>query len=145
MRILIDSNVILDSLIGRQPFFDQSDYVIKLCAEKKVKGFAAAHTITNLFYTLRKTHSDIERRQIILKVFSILEIVKVNYQKLLSATLNFDFKDFEDCVQDECAAEVGADYIITRNVKDFKLSKIPAVTPEDFIKIFEKQIGEGQK
>ena len=136
MQILVDSNVILDSLIGRQPFFDQSDAVIKLCAQNKVKGYAAAHTITNMHYILRKTHSDMERRRIILQVFSILEIVPVNYEKLFRAIINVDFKDFEDCVQDECAAEVGADFIVTRNVKDFEGGKVPAVTPEDFLQIY---------
>ena len=60
-------------------------------------------------------------------------------KKLVSAVLNFDFADFEDCVQDECAAAINADYIITGNVKDFQSSKVKAVTPEEFLKIFERQ------
>jgi len=69
-------------------------------------------------------------------LFTVIKIVAVDFEKLLSAILNFDFKDFEDCVQDECAAAVGADFIVTRNVKDFESSKIPAVTPEDFLQIY---------
>ena len=52
---------------------------------------------------------------------------------MIAAIENQDFKDFEDCLQDECAREIDADYIITRNTGDFKVSKVPAIEPEQFV------------
>lgn len=58
MRILIDANVILDALTGRQPHFDDADKIIKFCADKKVQGYLAAHSVSNIFYILRKDFAD---------------------------------------------------------------------------------------
>lgn len=136
MKILVDSNVILEVLLMREGFISDSYRVIRFCSDRKIEGYAVAHTVTTLFYILRKDFTPDERHEMLFDLFTVIKIVAVDFEKLLSAILNFDFKDFEDCVQDECAAAVGADFIVTRNVKDFESSKIPAVTPEDFIKIF---------
>ena len=138
MKILVDSNVILDVLQMRDAFLSDSYRVLSLCTEDKVEGYAAAHTITNLHYILRKDFKPVERRETVLGVFNVLDIVEINSEMLKTALENFEFKDFEDCLQDECAAKIEADYIVTRNVKDFENSKIPAVTPEDFMQILEE-------
>ena len=57
--------------------------------------------------------------------------------KILSALDNEDFSDFEDCLQEECAVAISADYIITRNAKDFALSRVPAILPNEFLKKYE--------
>lgn len=136
MKILVDSNVILDVLLMREDVLSDSYRVIKLCSDNKVEGYAAAHTVTTLFYILRKEFTQVERREMLFDLFTLLEIVSVNDEKIFSALFKFEFQDFEDCVQDECAAEVGADFIVTRNVKDFEGGKVPAVTPEDFLQIY---------
>ncbi len=136
MKILVDSNVILDVLLMREGVLSDSYRVIRLCSDREIEGYAAAHTITTLFYVLRKEFTQVERREMIFDLFTVFKIVSVDFEKLLSAIINFDFKDFEDCVQDECAAAVCADFIVTRNVKDFEGGKVPAVTPEDFLQIY---------
>lgn len=133
MKILVDTNVVIDALIGRQPYFDNTDKIIKLCADKKVQGYLAAHSIPNLFYILRKSMSLEERRHVLLQLCDIFIVEGIDSVKIITAIENRSFLDFEDCLQDECAISVGADYIVTRNVKDFTYAKVKAILPEDFL------------
>ena len=137
MKVLVDTNVILDDLMGRKEYFHNADKIIKLCADKKIEGVLAAHTIPNLFYILRKTMDINTRRQIILDLCNIFGIDPINREKILSAIQNENFADFEDCLQMECARSYDVDRIITRNVRDFSSSSVPAVAPEDFLKEWE--------
>ena len=139
MRILIDTNVILDALTGRQPHFDDSDKIIKLCADKEVQGYLAAHSISNIFYILRKDLSIEDRRTVLLNLCEILEVEGVDSRKVKSALNRGDFKDLEDCIQDECAAAIKADYIVTRNKKDFENSTVPAILPQEFLDMIENR------
>ena len=138
MKVLLDTNIILDSILYREPFFETSDSIIKLCARKKVQGFLAAHTVTNAYYILCKQMSDSECRRTILNLLTIFKVKSLNIEKISKALLNENFKDFEDCLQVECAEEVEADYIITRDKNDFSESQIPSVTPAEFCKLFEE-------
>ena len=131
--VLIDTNIFIDVLQDRIPFTDNSQAVIGLVTQKKIKGAVAAHSITNLWYILRKTHSDEERRNYLLSLFEIFDVVSIDKNRLVAALENSNFKDFEDCLQDECAYAINADYIITRNAKDFESSMVKALTPEEFL------------
>ena len=136
MKILVDSDVILDFLIRREPFFKTSEEVVELCSQHRVDGYMAAHSITNLFYLLRKDFSDEERREVILNLFDMFTIESIDSDKLKTALENKNFRDFEDCLQVECALKVDADYVVTRNVKDYKKSRIPVVKPSEFCIMF---------
>ena len=133
ITVLIDTNIFIDVLQDRIPFTDNSQAVIGLVTQKKIKGAVAAHSITNLWYILRKTHSDEERRNYLLSLFELFDVVSMDKNRLVAALEKSDFKDFEDCLQDECASDINADYIITRNTKDFKGSMVKALTPEEFL------------
>ncbi len=133
ITVLIDTNIFIDVLQDRIPFTDNSQAVIGLVTQKKIKGAVAAHSITNLWYILRKTHSDEERRNYLLSLFELFDVVSIDKNRLVAALENSNFKDFEDCLQDECACAINADYIITRNAKDFESSMVKALTPEEFL------------
>ena len=133
ITVLIDTNIFIDVLQDRIPFTDNSQSVVALVVQKKIKGAVAAHSITNLWYILRKTHSDEERRNYILSLFEIFDVISIDKNRLVAALENSNFKDFEDCLQDECAYAINADYIITRNAKDFESSMVKALTPEEFL------------
>ena len=137
MRVLVDTNILLDALLGREPYFDNADKIIKLCADKKIVGFMAAHSIPNIFYILRKDMLEENRREVLLTLCNILMVEGIDSIKLMSALRNKEFSDLEDCLQSICAKNVKADYIITRNIKDFTNSEVPAILPEDFLKIIE--------
>jgi len=136
VRVLIDTNVILDFLQKRQPFFESAAKVIMVCREQIVQGGISAQSIADMFYILRKDYTSEERRRILLDICQIMDIESIDKYKLISALLNDDFDDFEDCLQTKCAETFNAEYIITRNIKDFSKSSIPSITPEDFCNKF---------
>lgn len=133
MRVLIDTNVILDILEKREPFYGASSDVLSLCASNKINGFIAFHSVSNIFYILRKRYSAEDRRHLLLGILKFLRVANVNHENVQHALERDDFSDFEDCLQDECAAWNHAEYIITRNTSDFFASSIPAITPADFL------------
>ena len=134
MRILVDTNVVLDFIKLREPFYECSAAVLLACRDRVVHGVIAAHSIADMFFILRRDFSADERRQILLKVCQIMDVEAIDKEKLIYALANMNFSDFEDCLQAECAVSCAADYIVTRNVKDYRLSPITAVTPEEFCK-----------
>ena len=134
-RILIDTNVLLDYLLEREPFFEDAREIILSCIEKGTKVCIAAHSISNMFFILRKDYSVEERREILLSLCIIFDIEGIDKTKLLSGLANQDFTDFEDCLQMECAKSYGAEYIITRNISDYLKSDIKALLPKDYLKL----------
>lgn len=134
MLVLIDTNVILDILEKRDPFYEASSEILSLCAAGKIKGCIAMHSVSNIFYILRKHYSAENRRRLLLGILDFLRIADVDHENVRHALERRDFSDFEDCLQDECAMQHHADYIITRNIDDFSHSNVPAVTPMDFLK-----------
>lgn len=136
MVVLIDTNVIIDFLITRQPFFESSAKVIEKCANGELSGYLAFHSIPNLWYILRKVPED-KRRMWLVDICSFLKIVGVSHDEVLKAIRMVEFKDFEDCLQDRCAKSINAQYIITRNTTDFSGSDVPAILPEDFLLTME--------
>ena len=134
-RILIDTNVLLDYLLERQPFFEDAKRIITSCVEGKAKGSIAARSISNMFFILRKDYDAKERREILYNLCSIFDVEGIDKAKLLAGLSNEDFLDFEDCLQMECAKSYGADYIVTRNVSDYATSEVKAIEPKDYLKL----------
>ena len=135
MKALIDTNIIVDYLAERKPHAEQADKIIDLAIDKVFDGCVAAHTITNLFFILRNDMPVTERRAALLDLCETFTVVGLDSQKLVTGLENHDFKDFEDCLQDECAYDFNADYIVTRNTDDFKKGKIKAIEPAEFLKL----------
>ncbi len=133
MVVLIDTNVIIDFLQNREAHGENANKIISLCANKTITGFMAAHSVSNAFYILRKDYSVKERKEMLLNLCSIIDIVDLDKQKIISSLLNEDFSDFEDCLQMECAKQINVDYIVTRNLQDFTASSISAILPVDFL------------
>lgn len=128
MKVLVDTNVILDVLCNRKEFVEDSLQVFQYCEAQRITGYISALSIPNIVYIMRK-ELDQERIKEILHtltmVFSVVELREGDLMK--AAELPFD--DYEDAVQSVCAARVRADYIVTRNGKDFVNSSIPAISP----------------
>ena len=135
MRVLIDTNVLLDYIANRTPYADAAEQIIMLCKDNKIEGCIAAHSMMNIFYILRKNMTVSERKDILFYLSQIVEIIGIDKQKILNSISNEDFSDFEDCLQAECAKSFSADWIVTRNIKDFESSAVKAITPDEFLKI----------
>ena len=136
MVVLIDTNVILDCLLDREPFVKEADEILKKCYDRKLIGYITAYTVPTIFYLLRKQFSTGERREMLFKLCGFMEIAGINKSHIIEAVTNERFDDLEDCLQTECAKAVGAQYIVTRNTDDFAYASVPAITPEDFLKLF---------
>ena len=139
MDILIDTNVILDHLGSRHPYVESAGQILRLCYQQDCRGYIAAHSITNIFYILRKEFSVSDRKKMLLDLCEFINVVGIQRQQIIDALTDEEYIDFEDRLQFECARTVNADYIITRNIDDFPNSPIPVILPEDFLKIIEEQ------
>lgn len=88
-------------------------------------------------FILRKDFNSEERREVLLNLCSIFDIEGIDKIKLIAGLQNEEFSDFEDCLQMECAKAYGAEFIVTRNIDDYKVSEIKAVLPKDYLEMFE--------
>lgn len=132
MKVLIDTNVLIDFMAKRQPYYHEAEKILLMCSEGELDGFVAAHSITNAFYILWK-YSPTEIRQILTEMCNILTVVGIDKERLIKSLSNLKFDDIEDCLQSVCANECNADYIITRNINDFEFSYIKPITPTEFL------------
>lgn len=133
--VLIDTNVLLNYITNRKDeYLNESVKIVELCALGKLNGYIAFHTLSTLWYVLRKK-SDKDRRDNLRDICTILTVVSASQAEIMDAIENDTFADFEDCLQDKCARGAGADYIITVNEKDFANSEVEAINPRQF---FEK-------
>lgn len=137
-KILIDTNVLLDYLLEREPFFEEAKKVILSCTDGKIKGCVAAHSMPDMFFILRKDYNAKERREVLLNLCKIFDVEGIDKAKLISGLENENFLDFEDCLQMECAKSYGADYIVTRNISDYAASEVKAVMPKDYLDLYIK-------
>lgn len=135
IRILVDTNVLLDYLLCREPYDQGAKDIVMVCKQKKVLGCIAAHSISNMFFILRKVFSIEERRRLLRNLCELFAVEGIDETKILEALNNEKFSDFEDCLQMECAIAFQADYIVTRNGDDFKGSSIPCIEPNEFCKL----------
>jgi len=136
--LFIDTDVIIDFIIDRQPFSREAARVFTLIDQRKVKGYASALSYSNIYYVLRNYASHKKVITMLNELSDLVGILKVD-DDIIKSSLASDFKDFEDAVQYYTAQEYKRiDVIITRNIKDYKKSSLPVMTPETFIKTFEQ-------
>ena len=139
MVVLIDTNILLNYITNREDdFLEQSIRIVEMCAKGECVGYIAFHTLSTLWYVLRK-RSDKERRENLRDICEIFNVASASQEEILDAIDKSSFADFEDCLQDKCAKEVGADYIITCNTKDFVNSEIAALNPKEFLELILKR------
>ena len=132
MKVLIDTNVILDFLLKREPYYNSSKETLMICTHNNdVKGYIAMHSVNDIWYILRDL-KQLERRKCLKLICTALTVGFTNHNEVYNAISNEKFTDFEDCLVDSVAYVNKVDYIITRNVKDYKTSRIKALTPMEF-------------
>lgn len=131
-KIMIDLNVILDVLQKRHPIYETSAALLAAAEIGDVEGFISAHSVTTLFYLIQKGRSSSEARAVITNLLQFLKIGPVD-QTTIEQALNLDYSDFEDAVQMMSAVQCRAEYLITRNTKDYQPSLLPVIQPVDFL------------
>lgn len=131
-KVMIDLNVILDVLQKRDPFYEASAALLAAAETGRIQGYLAAHSVTTLFYLIQKGKSASEARATITNLLQFLNIGPVD-QTTIEQALNLDYHDFEDAVQMMSAVQCKAEYLITRNIKDYDPALLTVVQPVDFL------------
>ena len=135
MVVLFDANVVLNYITDRDdPFRASSNEAIELCSTEKVEGYIAFHSVSIIWYSLKIPNE--EKIMWLKDICSILTVTGASHEQVLNAIERDEFKDFEDCLQDECAKAVHADCIVTCNTKDFTQANTRIYNPDEFVSLF---------
>ena len=130
--MLIDTNILLDVLLKRYPHFENSLKIWRLCEDKLADGYVSAISIPNIIYILRKELSPEMTAKVYGTLSFLFRITELNASDLAQAA-RMQWKDYEDAVQSATAERLRCDAIITRNVRDYQGSRVPALFPEAFL------------
>lgn len=133
INILLDTNIIIDLLAAREPFYTEAAELFSLADKKTIKLSVSALSLANTHYILSKFTNGQEARKILRNFKVIVDILPLD-DKIVDLALNSDFRDFEDAIQYFTAIENDQKLVITRNKSDFKGSKIPVMTASEFLK-----------
>lgn len=131
-KILVDTNIVIDLLTKRNGFYKPASKLFTLSDNKEIKLAISSLTFANTFYLLSKELNTMKANEILRKFKLLVKVLPMD-DKIIDLSLNSDFKDFEDAIQYYTALENKLEIIITRNLKDFKLSKIPVMTANDYL------------
>ena len=142
LNFLIDTNVALDFILEREPFFEASVEVISLTENAGVNEFVSATTVTDIYYIAKRHLKNHEAVMTLLRKFlRIVKVVKVTHKDIYLA-VNLDWKDFEDSVQYCVAASNNFDGIVTRNMQGFDNDEVRIFTPEEICQYVEENLKE---
>ena len=131
-KILIDLNVLLDFLNKRNDHFEAAK-IVDLCIKKKIKGYICAHEVTTLAYFLTKEEKyNNKLKSIINRILDIFLTISIT-ETILREALDSRIKDYEDAVIESSCLRNEIEYIVSRNLKDFKKSRIKAISPKEYI------------
>jgi predicted nucleic acid-binding protein len=132
MRVLFDTNVILDALLARQPFAADAAQLMAMAERKIIDGLLCVTTVTTLYYILAKATSDAIARNRITGLLGLFDGAAVN-RSVLQSALHLSFQDYEDAVLHEAAQLAGADAIVTRNGQDFRQATLRIYSPGELL------------
>ena len=138
MDLVLDNNIVIDHIDRREPFYELSRRVCLRGVVGEANTYISVNMLTDIYYLLRKDYGSQGAQDLIENNLSFLQLIGISAedaQKALAAR----WGDFEDCLVARCAEKIKADYIVTRNVKDFRSSSVEAVTPEELFDRLEKQ------
>jgi predicted nucleic acid-binding protein len=135
--VFLDTDVILDFLLDREPFSEHMDQLFTLSEKGEVNFFASSLSFSNVYYISRKTLGHKKSIEILVELIKSIQVINVGEQEVKKA-LKGDFTDFEDGLQEASALNVkGLKAIITRNKKDFKRSSLKILSPFEYINLLE--------
>lgn len=132
IKVLFDLNIILDVLQEREPFYESSAQLLAHAETGEIQGFVAPHSLTTLFYLVQKDKSAAHAKITITNILQILKIAAID-QSTIEQALSLSYKDFEDAVQMMAAVQCKADYLVTRNVKDFQPAPLSVIQPSELL------------
>jgi predicted nucleic acid-binding protein len=132
VRVLLDTNVVLDVLLARQPFVGASAEVFGLVEQSRIEGLLCATTITTVDYLLTQAMPRPAARQALQKLLELFEIAPVN-RAVLEEALKSKLTDFEDAVLDQAGRLAGAEVVVTRDQQDFRHADLKVLGPDELL------------
>lgn len=132
MKVLIDTNIVVDVALDRDPFFAASEQVLRFVEQQRIEGYISASTFSDLYYIIRKSKGHTWTIQFLQGIATFCQVATVN-QAVISMALTSNFKDFEDAILYGAAVLNNLDAIVTRNQKDFPVTTPRILTPEQLI------------
>jgi predicted nucleic acid-binding protein len=139
MKILFDTNVILDVMLLRDPFYKPATQLMVEVENKKIDGYVCSITVTTIHCLVSKVKGVKEAKAHIENILNIFNVASVD-KRILELSLHANFTDYEDAVIHEAGLRSNLDGIVTRNRTDFKRSKIPIFDPEELVKILRSAV-----
>jgi predicted nucleic acid-binding protein len=128
VRLLVDINVLLDAVLAREPWVDDAGEILAAAVEERATAYVAGHTITTIHYLVAKVQGRATATAAVSDLLRVVDVVPVEKADLHQA-FALGLADFEDAVQATCALKIGADFIVTRNHRDFAGVAVPAKSP----------------
>lgn len=133
MRVLVDTNIVLDALLERESFVEDARALLEAIRAGQIQGYVRATTLTNIFYIIRRQTRSLERaRQAVSMTLILMQICPVD-RGILEAAFAFNVRDFEDAVQLGCAIAENLEAIITRNPQDFAGAALPILSARELL------------
>lgn len=140
MKFYLDTNVIVDLLLRREPHFQTTISLFDLCSDNKISFFTSSHCVATAHYLCKKAIKENILRNLLEEILDIITIIPVD-EEILKKSLKSPHKDFEDAIQILCAHTVkNLDGIITRNLKDFSKSEVAVFSPDEALNYINKKI-----
>lgn len=139
MKILVDTNVIIDALTSREPWNESAEQIFIMAANHIIDMYITASSATDIYYLLRKyIHSTEQTKQIMGKLYSLIGILEVTEVDCVDA-LASAISDYEDAVVERVAVNMKVDYIVTRNVKDYQNATVKVIQPDELVELIEDE------
>jgi len=133
MRVFVDTNIFIDILLDREPFSTDAIRLYKLCEQGLIEGYIAPITVNNIYYICRKAKNLEHIKAYLADISRFFTIAPMDSQSIIKAN-TLQMNDYEDALQYTMAMQMTCEYLVTRNVKDFKyLQYLKVVTPEAFL------------
>ncbi len=136
MKVIVDTNVVLDVLLSRQPFASAAAKVFALTEQSRIEAWVCATTVTTIDYLLSQSLPRDKAREAVRGLLTIFDVALVN-KSVLERALASPMRDFEDAVVAEAGVLAGARMIVTRNTRDFSRASLPVLTPQEFLVQFD--------
>ena len=136
MKILIDTNIILDLIQSREPFSENASKIINSCVKKENEGYISAHSLSDIFFILRKDKTVEERKALILNLCSFFIVIPEDKNFYTAVCQNNNWNDLEDGLKMKCTDFEKLDYIVTRDAgKGFNNSPVKVISAENFLNV----------
>lgn len=132
IKVFVDTDVCIDLLSGRQPFNKTAEILFSMADTGKVRLFVSSLSFSNIDYVLRSNYPKGNSRQLLVRFKTLVKVLAVD-EKTIDLAIASDFNDFEDAIQYACALNNDIPILVTRNVRDYKKSEIPVITPDVFV------------